>query len=84
MNERITVEHIGAVMDYAAKHGSVTNRECREVTDLSYNRSIKILTGMCALGMLRKIGINSTTKYVVTGQQSARPARPGFHRKTYL
>lgn len=85
MAEQITLEHLRAVMDYVGKHESITNRECRVATGLGYDSSIKIFAALCALGLLKKIGEASGTKYVVaTQQQSSNPKRPGYHRKLEL
>ena len=85
MAEQITLKHLGVVMDYVTKHGSISNRECREMTELSYDSSIKIFAGLCTLGMLRKTGESSSTKYVLGNrQQSERPRLPGYHRKTLI
>ena len=65
MAEQIEVKHLGAVLDYVAKQGAITNRECREVTGLGYDSSIKIFGALCLMGMLRKTGAASGTKYVL-------------------
>lgn len=68
--DKITVEHLATVMNYAVKHGSVTNRQCRDATGTTYNRSIRIFGALCSMGMLRKIGKASATQYVVTNRQA--------------
>jgi predicted HTH transcriptional regulator len=85
MAEEIKIEHLGAVSDYVRENGAITNRECRQVTGLSYDSSIKIFGALCLLGMLKKAGESSATKYVSNSrQETTAPKRPGYHRKIKL
>ena len=84
MAEAITLDHLRAVMDYVSQHESITNRECRVATGLGYDSAIKIFGALCALGMLKKIGEASGTKYVVADVRTAVPSRPGYHRKKLI
>src|SRR5262245_22633411 len=40
--DKITVEHLAIVMNHAVRHGSVTNRQCRDATGATYKGSIRI------------------------------------------
>lgn len=84
MPEEITIEHLGAVLDYVRERGAITNRECRQVTGLNYDSSIKLFSAMCIVGMLRKTGESSATKYVLADKLPTSPKRPGYHRKLNL
>lgn len=82
MPQQIKVEHLAKIMDYIEANGAITNRKCREVTKLSYDTAIKIFRGLCILGMVRKEGASSGTKYVKTEPSNyPQQKRPGFHRK---
>ena len=81
MAEIITLQHLRKVIDYVEKTGAITNRECRDVTGLSYDSSIKIFSALGTLGLLRKTGTASATKYVAPLPQRSQPRQPGFHRK---
>jgi predicted HTH transcriptional regulator len=81
--EKITVGHLATVMNYAVKHGSVTNRQCQDTTGATHNGSIRILGALCSLRMLRKNGKASDTQYVVNIQTYG-PLHPGYHRKERL
>lgn len=82
--DKITVEHLATVMNYAVKHGSVTSRQCRDATGASYNGSIRIFGALCSLGMLQKKGKASPTQYVVAGMRTSGPLQSGYHRKERL
>ena len=84
MSEEIKINHLGAVLDYVTEHGAITNRECRRVTGLGYDSSIKLFSALCSLGMLKKIGESSATKYLLGNKPTQLPKRPGFHRKLNL
>lgn len=79
--DKISVEHLSSVMDFVAKEGAITNSKCRDAFGVSYNHSIRIFGALCSLGMLKKTGKLSSTEYVLGGQSSAAPKRPGYHRK---
>ena len=55
---------LGAVLDHVEKHGSITNRECRELLDISYDHAIKLLGGLSSVGVLERTGTASGTKYI--------------------
>lgn len=74
--DKITVEHLATVMSFTAKHGSVTNQQCRDATGATYNRSIQIFAALRSLGMLRKKGKTSATQYVVANMRMSGPLRP--------
>ena len=76
----ITLKHLEMILEYVAKRGSITNRECRELTGLSYDQGIKIGSAMCMLGMLKKHGEGSVTKYVAPPTKVLLPPAEGFHR----
>jgi predicted HTH transcriptional regulator len=77
----ITVEHLATVMDYVVKHGSITDRKCRDATGVTYNSTIRIFGALCSLGLLRKIGKASATQYVVAHIRTSVPLHPGYHHK---
>jgi len=81
--EKITVTHLKKIMDYVEKNGSITNRECRALTGLSYDQGIKLGTALVLLGMLRKEGAGSTTKYVIPESKPEGREPEGHHRKLY-
>jgi hypothetical protein len=81
MNDRITLQHLQDVMDYVGRQGAITNREFRGLTHLSYNSAIKVLGVLCTLGMLKKSGTASATKYILPSSGSSTLPRPGYHRK---
>lgn len=82
--EVITMKHLRAVVDYVSKHGSITNRDCRETIGVVYNSCIKLFGALCALGILRKLGANVSTQYVIAHPQEPKPRKPGYHRKEQL
>ena len=65
MAEQITLEHVRAVLLYVEQNSAITNREFRVATGLGYDTAIKIFGALCGVGMLRKTGESSGTKYVV-------------------
>lgn len=82
--DKITTKHLAAVMDYVVKQGSITNRECRNAIGVTYNSSIRIFGALCSLGMLRKTGESSGTKYVISNLRTVAPSGPGYHRNTHF
>jgi predicted HTH transcriptional regulator len=84
VHDHVRIDHIATIVNHASMHGSITNRELRSITGLSYNSAIRIFGALCSLGMLRKVGLNSATKYIVAPPSSPLVARPGFHRKHRL
>ena len=78
----ITTKHLELILGYVSEHGSITNREFRELTGLSYDQGIKIGAAMCMLGMLRKKGEGRATKYIAAPKKVLVPAPEGFHRNT--
>lgn len=84
MSDKITVQHLQDVMDYVGQRGAITNREFRGLTNLSYNSAIKVLGVLCTLGMLKKSGTASATKYILPSSGSTGLPRPGYHRKDML
>lgn len=64
MAEQITLEHVRAVLLYVEQHSAITNREFRITTGLGYDTAIKVFGALCGVGMLRKTGESSGTKYV--------------------
>lgn len=81
MSDKITIQHLQDVMGYVGKTGAITNREFRGLTNLSYNSAIKVLGVLCTLGMLRKSGTASATKYILPSSGTTALPRPGYHRK---
>ena len=75
MNEPIEVRHLQALKDYVIAHGSVTNRECCKLTGLGQEGSTKAVEALCALGVLRKVGEASATKYVLPNESKAETNR---------
>lgn len=73
MAEQITLEHVRTVMLYVEQKSAITNREFRIATGLGYDTAIKIFGALCAVGILRKTGESSCTKYVAapSAKQSA-------------
>jgi predicted HTH transcriptional regulator len=55
---------LDTVLGYVEKHGSITNRECREILGVSYDHAIKLLGGLASTGLLKRTGSSSSTKYV--------------------
>ena len=53
------------VLGYLAGHGSITNREFRAVSELTYDQAITCFNRMIADGYLLRIGKKTTTKYVL-------------------
>jgi predicted HTH transcriptional regulator len=76
----ITLKHLEMILEYVAKRGSITNRECRELTGLSYDQGIKIGSAMCILGMLKRQGEGRVTKYIAPPIKEILPQSEGFHR----
>lgn len=64
MAEKITIEHLHAVLNYMDQHSSITNRKCRDETGVGYDSAIKIFGALCATGLLNRIGEKGGTKYV--------------------
>jgi predicted HTH transcriptional regulator len=68
MTRAIPVSYLANVVDYVTKHGSITNKQCRDLCNVNYDESIKILNALCMIGALKKIGVSSTTKYILSGR----------------
>lgn len=82
MPSEIKVSHLQSIVDYVSQKGSITNRECRELTGLTYDDSIKMFAALCQLGILEKVGSASATKYVLPDKRASTPPRDGYHRKS--
>ncbi len=54
-----------AVFPYFSRHESITNREIRELTNISYDQAINFFNRMVAQGHLKRVGKASGTKYVL-------------------
>jgi hypothetical protein len=76
----ITLKHLEMILKYVAERGSITNRECRQLTGLSYDQGIKIGSAMCTLGMLKKHGEGSVTKYILPPKKISLLPVEGSHR----
>lgn len=66
MREIITLRHLEAVLNHVGENGSITNRECRVVTGLGYDSSIKMFSALRTMGMLHRTGQSSSTKYILS------------------
>lgn len=62
---------IETVVRFVERNGSITNRECREILNLSYDNSIKLLGGLSRMGVLRRHGVSSATKYLLSKRRPA-------------
>ena len=80
----ITVEHLTAIMNYVSERGSATSRECQDTAGVTNDTSVRILAALRSLGMLRKEGQLSNTKYSLPMPHKSEPSRPGYHRKTLI
>jgi predicted HTH transcriptional regulator len=69
---------VNGVIHYVQKHGSITNRECRELLDVSYDNAIRLLGGLTRVGILRRQGVSSGTKYVLGARTPSSKAVTAF------
>lgn len=67
-----------AVVEYVKAHGAITNRECRQILDLSYDRTIMLLGGLCKLGALSREGVASGTRYTLAKRKVSAAAVARF------
>lgn len=61
------IDPIDAVLNYVGRHGLITNRDCRQLLDTSYDETIFVLGGMSKIGLLLRKGASSGTHYVLSG-----------------
>jgi hypothetical protein len=59
-----SVDYTDHIKLYVLAHDKITNRECRKLLGTSYNETIRILSRLCELGVLERIGVGSGTKYI--------------------
>jgi predicted HTH transcriptional regulator len=52
-----------AVINFVAKNGYITNRQCRELLDLGYDQVIRLFNNMVDSGELIREGKTSSVKY---------------------
>jgi predicted HTH transcriptional regulator len=69
------IDPIEAVLEHVGKTGKITNRECRELLNTSYDKSVFLLSGICNLGLLSRRGASSSTHYVLSDSD---PIKEGF------
>lgn len=70
------IDPIEAVVKHVEKTGRITNRECRELLNTSYDKSVFLLSGICNLGLLSRRGSSSSTHYVLS---DSAPVKEGFN-----
>lgn len=84
MTRSIPISYLSAVVEYAKTHGSITNKQCRELLKVNYDESIKIFNALCGIGALKRTGTSSATKYVVSDKPGmdadCKPRVEGSHR----
>jgi predicted HTH transcriptional regulator len=60
-----TTDLVDSVLKHVEQSGSITNRECRKLLGLSYDKTIYLLGALCEAGILSRKGISSGTHYVL-------------------
>lgn len=66
MTRSIPISYLSDVVEHVKNHGSITNKQCRELLKVNYDESIKIFNALCGIGALKRVGTSSATKYVVS------------------
>ena len=69
---------IKAIVQHVKKHGSIRNRQCRELLGVSYDETIYILGGLCKVGLLVRKGASSGTHYVLSNSPTSPKAVAEF------
>ncbi len=62
-NRMIEIE--SAVRTYLQTHKSITNREVRQLTGISYDQAISFFNEMLRAGRFERVGVYSGTRYVL-------------------
>jgi hypothetical protein len=57
---------LNRVLEHVKRIGRITNRDCRQLLDTSYDQSVFLLGRMCSVGVLRRKGASSGTHYVLS------------------
>ena len=60
------LDPIDAIVNHMKKRRLITNRECRQLLDLSYDQAIFLLGEMRKVGLIVRKGVSSGTHYVLS------------------
>ena len=55
------------IIQFVEHNGKITNRECRQLLNISYDDAIFLLGGLCKTGILLRMGTHSVTHYILSG-----------------
>lgn len=61
----ITPELTQKVLSYIRRNGSITNRQCRGMFNLSYDQCKTLFAHFVETGVVQRVGKNKGTKYIL-------------------
>jgi predicted HTH transcriptional regulator len=61
-----TIDPMKLILQHVKRIGKITNRDCRQLLDASYDQSVFLLGRMCRVGLLVRKGTSSATHYILS------------------